>query len=250
MPVKIFEGEEICKVSDLINQIPERGNYFFRGHSSIKYKLTPSIFRLKPQGNWKFFEHKLIIDFQKEAVSYLRVIPTKFQDWISIAQHHGLPTRLLDWTVNPLVALFFAIERLEVKDDAVLWMSNGAGELFITYEQQDHLDYLNDFTFYYPNQYSTRITMQQGCFTIHKLPQQDDQYIPIDDENYKLRSPNAVIDLTKYVIKQKHKEDLKLELDKIGINYHSIFPDLDGLSKKLVWNVEKQEIMMRKWHGS
>ena len=80
----------------------------FRGQLE-DWPLLPKIARFKEIGDIISFEQSLLSHFRREAFPFLNIIPNNDWEWLSIAQHHGLPTRLLDWSLNPLVALWFAV---------------------------------------------------------------------------------------------------------------------------------------------
>src|SRR3954466_5771605 len=88
----------------------------FRGLARSSYQNVSSLARLS--GEYDKLERHLIRNFRKYAHREAPG-PTTW-DWLSLAQHHGLPTRLLDWTFSPLVALHFATASW-VEDEAVLW---------------------------------------------------------------------------------------------------------------------------------
>jgi FRG domain len=82
-------------------------NPWYRGHSDSGWMLLPSMYRPGVDFNK---ERELFRDFKIRMSTEGAFNPQNEMDWLFIAQHHGLPTRMLDWTENPLVALFFAVE--------------------------------------------------------------------------------------------------------------------------------------------
>src|SRR3954452_21251951 len=92
-----------------------RSTLVFRGLSRASYTNTSSLARL--DGDYPSLERHLVRNFRKYAHRE-RPGPTTW-DWLALGQHHGLPTRLLDWTFSPLVALHFATASW-ADDDAVL----------------------------------------------------------------------------------------------------------------------------------
>ena len=88
-----------------------RGQWVFRGHSNTAHSLTPSVGRTSQQDHEKY-EKSLFTMFRREAREYVDPPPSDWE-WLALAQHHGLPTRLLDWSTNPLVALYFAEEKCD-----------------------------------------------------------------------------------------------------------------------------------------
>ena len=93
-----------------------RSTLVFRGLARATYTNTSSLARLS--GDYPSLERHLLRNFRKYA-HQAAPGPTAW-DWMALGQHHGLPTRLLDWTFSPLVALHFATASWP-RDDAVLW---------------------------------------------------------------------------------------------------------------------------------
>jgi FRG domain len=109
----------------------ESDTAFWRGHGDATWVLMPKVFRplsgrTRPLGGRIYDEASLIGHFVMRAPTRTHARtpdPDDYFRWLFLAQHYGLPTRLLDWTENPLVALYFAVENESDKDGAVwaLW---------------------------------------------------------------------------------------------------------------------------------
>src|SRR3954451_22981290 len=93
-----------------------RSTFVFRGLADSAYDNVSSLARL--EGDYAALERHLIRNFRKYA-HHAAPGPTAW-DWVALGQHHGLPTRLLDWTFSPLVALHFATAAWPT-DEAILW---------------------------------------------------------------------------------------------------------------------------------
>src|SRR5829696_906999 len=102
-----------------------RSPFAFRGSSCAEHKLTSSLVRLAQGADVHRLETALLRNFRKYAVSDEAVRADSIWDWLALGQHRGLPTRLLDWTYSPLVALHFATDAPEDFDrDGVVWCVN------------------------------------------------------------------------------------------------------------------------------
>jgi FRG domain len=94
----------------------------FRGEPESGFPLIPSIARGTKDGTFSdvsSLEDTLLREFRLAAAPIMDVEPTNEIDWVFLAQHYGVPTRLLDWSTNPMVALFFAVEAHDEKEGVI-----------------------------------------------------------------------------------------------------------------------------------
>lgn len=114
---EITLAEDMCSISAVLKEIAghfdKDAEYWFRGQSNYKYKLLPSIFRQGPAFNHCAMDEAAMVRDFKRAHPEHRHTHKDHYEWLSLMQHYGLPTRILDWSTNILVALFFATEMNE-----------------------------------------------------------------------------------------------------------------------------------------
>jgi len=221
--------ETIGSVQDLLDRAytqfftMERGQWVFRGHSSVDFKLVPSVGRSShTSANRAKYEKSLFDIFCREAKGYLTAPPEDEWEWLSIAQHHGLPTRLLDWTHNALVALYFAVEE-NTACDAALFALHAPRK--VGQDVRDGSPFAIDKPAkFYPNIVTSRIRAQEGLFVVCAETE-----VPLD------RSLREGWRILSYVIPASRKERLRYELFRLGVHGSSLFPDIDGLAKRIRW---------------
>jgi hypothetical protein len=102
-----------------------RSPFAFRGMGRADRSLSSSLVRLAQGADVKRLETALLRNFRKYAVSDGELQADSIWDWLALGQHRGLPTRLLDWTYSPLVALHFAtVSPEDMERDGVVWCVN------------------------------------------------------------------------------------------------------------------------------
>ncbi|WP_323098239.1 FRG domain-containing protein [Intrasporangium sp. YIM S08009] len=219
---------------------------WFRGHARSSYSLTPSSFR--PPG-YDQHEGAMLKRFMQDAQSFLVEGPADRWEWLFLAQHHGVPTRLLDWSENALIALYFATElgtSLEGMDppDGRVWILlptnlNDLGTWRGQHREDlpllgvdEHLEQYHPFEMVPPQSVLRpvaclatrnfrRIQHQWGTFTItpeaRPLESGDgaDQYLRCLD------------------IPATAKHDLRDELVHLGIQERFVYPDLHRLGARV-----------------
>ena len=197
--------------------------YWFRGQADSAWELLPKAGRddyYLPQnkdlgrfGVWK-----------KQAKAYGTLPQDEFEQ-LAIAQHHGLATRLLDWSMNPLVACYFACAEHTEKDGSV-FIYEVAEMVFVENYSLEILKNKSGVFAYIPHSISPRVLNQKALFSVHC------------DARHKLIVKESIIrkshpNLVELVIPNGLKEDILKLLDDYGIDRAVLFPDLDGLSEHI-----------------
>ena len=243
VPVAALGGAVSCEKSS-------KGSLWFRGQSNEAWPLSPTIWR--SAYNYTPADERWFIHEFRARASTRHSVEIDYEDqpkWLSTMQHYGLPTRLLDWSRSPLVALFFAIgtlasdHSLQTPPDAALWILDPYLFNSIHYKgfvtpsiNSKKCRFAVEEAFRTPHagykphsamailatESDSRMFVQQGVFTIHR---QADQSL-ID---HRLRAAY----LAKIVIPGESKRKIAKELKILGIREGDVFPDLEHLASEL-----------------
>lgn len=232
--------EEVDSVSTLIEQVANWyvGNerVLFRGQRQASWGLVPRLgrmqLRLRHVASLEQAELRMLKDFERLSVPYIgnRIVQDEW-DRMALAQHHGLPTRLLDWTSNPLVALWFAIERPSgANEGAAVWAFDA--------DEGDYVDKIDSplevprTMVFRPRHHDARIVAQSGWFTVHKYSSSSDRF----SEFEKLKAQRS--SLRKFTIPKNFFPAIRDDLARCGVSRASLFPDLSGLCEAIAWRYE------------
>ena len=219
-----------------------RSSYVYRGLEDKSYDLSTSLNRLGES----HLERHLLRNFRK--YSQLDDDNRSIWNWLALAQHHGLPTRLLDWTYSPFVALHFATSDFTRFDlDGAIWAINYVdsirylpdqlkkiieeeGSHIFTAEMLDRatgsMDTLQNFrrenfaVFLEPPSIDQRIVNQYAVFSMMADPDKtiDKWLVKREVKHFQILIP------------AKLKWEIRDKLDQSNINERVLFPGLDGLA--------------------
>ena len=225
-----------------------RSRYAFRGLSDVEYRLETTLIRLG--GDYPRLEHHLLRNFSKYAHQSV-VEKDSIWHWLSIAQHHGLPTRLLDWTYSPYVAMHFATANIEKFDlDGVIWAVN-----YVKLNKVLPEILRNELSKEGANVFTVKLLMEQVCslkdldtfssedFVLFiEPPSIDDRFINQFAFFSIASNPKLILDnwlqqypemWQKIIIPKELKWEIRDKLDQANVTERVLFPGLDGLGQWL-----------------
>jgi hypothetical protein len=235
----------VKRIAELKRIQVERGNendLLFRGQPCDK-SLLPKLGRITPKGKRGEIERLIMDKFERESLPFLEFTPKNQWDLLALAQHHGLPTRLLDWTHSAVAALWFAVRNPPQKtadgsglDRGVVWALCADLEDFkLDTSTTNPLDNKLRTLIFRPKAISRRIVAQSAVFTVHRLLDKSSNFLALD-ENSMYRKK-----LLKLIIPPDAFAGMRKDLDLFNVNAASVFPDLDGLCSHLLWRYTKFE---------
>ncbi len=251
-----METRKIASVAQFIEQIKsDIASWpvaWFRGEPQTKTPLLPKLYRLRRDGT-PHDENALLQLFRLKAPIYAgEYCPDReaTDQWLFLAQHFGLPTRLLDWTESALVGLHFAL----LEPEPVVWALNAVdlNQLSVTGQRQLVGKFRFPLTWFsFPNHnpinigsiniagawelnqrgvdlpvailptaMHPRITVQRSCFTVHGLCKSSLVH----------QVPQLLIQLQ---VDPAQRTNMRADLRRLGIDHSTVFPDLAGLAREL-----------------
>lgn len=227
--MEVFTVQSLSEYTKLVEETClDQSDVLFRGQPE-DLPLLPSIARERLTDDLLEVERTMLEEFQRHCLPYLRIVPSTIWEWAALAQHHGLPTRLLNWSLNPFTSLWFAVRRPSVDGrHGVLWILRPNDEDFAADMQKNTLECRRSMIFA-PRDITERITAQISWFTVHKCWSNDPRFEPLEN------STELGSKLSKVLIPAERFAHLRFHLDRYGVNHASVFPNLDGLCAHIKW---------------
>lgn len=268
----LFEEDEIKSVANFLSKLRKdeqrlrrslnrshrsKPTVWYRGLRNIRHPQVPTFHRK----GYKIKDEIYLMNlFKQNSHEFLIQIPSSEWEWMFLMRHHNLPSRLLDWTENPLVGLYFAVRPKENEpmpiSDGVLWclLPTRLNHWALKWpDGDDTLPMLTDnpaeysrgenegITLYLPSNMRTlsrretlppaagmctrtnrRMQVQMGVFTIHHANKDPLENIGDSTHIWRYRIPTSC------------KQSIYKDLKRIGITERTLFPSLDNVAKESI----------------
>ena len=223
----IASVEELIATTEFLAR--DSGEYIlFRGQPNDD-PLLPKIARNNPNVDTTALEVKMIKEFRRRLARERDIAAMDDWDILVYAQHHGLFTRLLDWTTNPLFALWFACLDYKSSSDGYIYFLSARDEALLDTAVEKDPFKIGKTYVVKPNVNNSRIRAQSGWFTVHRYSQKEQQFVDLD------RNTSIEGHILIRGIPQNKKLDILKTLDKLGINEESVYPSPEGTAKHINW---------------
>jgi hypothetical protein len=210
----------------------QSSGWIFRGQNNAEDGLIPGIARNDPKVDPSHAERSLLQDLKLRLPSVYAGHVENDWELLALVQHHGAPTRLLDWTRSPLAALWFAVaeyKRSDNRPDCAVWVCQARNSDYVSEKETASADplKLTKTRLYQPSYFDRRLAAQQGLFSVHKYWEAGGRVVSLEkNKNFSTR-------VRKLVVPSRFRFSLLKELSAIGVNAASLFPDLNGLCAHL-----------------
>lgn len=235
-PLELSDPFDLLRVVfDVIDRFAPNTPWW-RGHRKSTWQLTPYVYR---EDRERLAEQDCGLHFCLKAPAILPDYPDSDIKRLFLMQHSGLPTRLLDWTESPLIAMFFAVSK-DTPEPATLWALNALKMSKLMQSQiglalpqnplvakiaraafDSGMESPDKIVAVVPEYLDYRMLSQRSCFTIHGTKE------PIEN------SVNAEEFLIKVDIPVDQKKEIRNVLTKMAIRRSHIFPDIENLAQEL-----------------
>jgi type I restriction enzyme M protein len=267
MAIRKVRVESLVEYVELIAGLTNRAVHY-RGAKDPVEDMKPTVVRswqrnrrvredhgLEQRLSLPEFEARLIEAFKRQALPFLEAVPANHLNWLAVAQHHQLPTRLLDWSRNPLIALYFAVSNRGRYRPAAEWEDVTVFAWEVGDAPDDPGDTLSmervaemrplgegvisdgrgephrGALLFSPPTISSRIASQEGLFSFEAR---------LSETTFPNLAERSGLDVTEIVVCGPARLEILKHLNRLGVESGKLFPDLPGLCAHQRWVAEWQ----------
>jgi hypothetical protein len=229
---RVFEVSTFAAFVELSTWLYSTDAVIFRGQTKEKgWPLVPSVGRDSNRSDYLCKEKEILADFKRQSAPFVGIRPENDWQWLALAQHNCLPTRLLDWSTNPLVGLWMAVKDCARDGEpGVVWVYKYGEDRAVTSTLDRGSPFeIGQMYVYFPEHISPLIQAQAGVFTVHYKEGQDPGRLPPVDEC----ECDTDLLLTKIHVPVESFRPLQYQLFRVGISAASMNPGLTGIGEAI-----------------
>jgi hypothetical protein len=221
-----------------------RSGCLYRGQCDTAWELIPSLYRrpvhifgIDVKSAYLHAENRMIQTFFDRALLLLpKFNRSPLADRV-VAQHYSIPTQLLDWTLDPFIAIYFAVEHYNTNTDAAVYFIETMRHVVSTEQVQFPFD--EPMRTFFPPVSDERVRTQKSVFTLQSFGGVD-AFRPLDDRHLKFSGEGQGSDprdevsvMGKIIIPSSRKQQILLQLMKMGVDASLVYPGLQGIGARI-----------------
>jgi hypothetical protein len=234
LPPHLAKAKRISNLSGFVSLIQKFPNdeWIFRGETDCRHPLIPKAGRYPYRMRNKDDDIKRFHKWSHQSVAFSSSLPNNELERLAFARHHGLATRLLDWTLNAAAALYFATEdyyeaKKKNEPDGIIYFRRKPRSI----GDNAKIWRRKAVCFYQPRPISPRINAQDGVFTYHPNPHK--KLVATAMLDIEEGGPIPDKDLLAVIVPARLKWKLQKQLRTIGVLRRTLMPDIEGLSASI-----------------
>jgi hypothetical protein len=231
----VWDADGIDDFEEFLAQRIRSSHVIFRGQNS-SWPLLPYVSRVVRRDHIPKVEQQLRQTFMHESVPYVGNRPGNEWDWLALAQHHGVATRMLDWTRDPFIALWFAVRKppKDAEYRPEVWVFDPRPRNIVSDKKNENPFDPSATKVFVPKPFHPRVEVQQAAFVVFK-------YLPYYPNGFRVLSKNNLLRRRLERIRFPHYRDrrIRTQLNRRGYSSFNLFPDLDKTCKKMMRDLKK-----------